>query len=358
MTRFSGELGLQFVTHLANHYTVPQFVRLAQFAADKGFEQIWFNDNVRYRSQLVVMTAIAARVPIRLGTAVLVPYFHNPIDVADGLAALSELCPGKELDIGIARGDLAQSPQHITTYKPIAMVREWADFLRCVLNGGKAPYARFPVMCEYYRLNPKGALELAFKPQADFKFYGGGNGPQSLRMCGQTMDGLISSGTFIPMLKSGRLPGMLAVAEKAAQDSGGNKSLRKVVELNVSIANNRDRALAFPKRQVAHSILQWEALGFTDGEYKKMGVERASVLKLREAFNRGATIEEAATLVTEQMVRCYYAAGTAEEVRDQIVELVGAAQQLGYAQVAFAKLGPDYDDAIELLAREVVPRLS
>src|SRR5215831_7077386 len=75
MTIFAGELGLQFVTHLANHYTVPDLVRLAQVAADKGFKQIWVNDNIRYRSQIVVLTAIAARVPIRLGTASWCPIF-------------------------------------------------------------------------------------------------------------------------------------------------------------------------------------------------------------------------------------------------------------------------------------------
>src|SRR5678816_4814576 len=89
MSIFTGELGLQFVTHLANHYTVPDLVRLAQVAADKGFQQIWVNDNIRYRGQLVVMTAIAACVPIRLGTAIMVPYFHNPLDMADSFAALS-----------------------------------------------------------------------------------------------------------------------------------------------------------------------------------------------------------------------------------------------------------------------------
>src|SRR5215813_7038841 len=92
MAIFDGELGLQFVTHLANHYTVPDLVRLAKMAADKGFKQIWVNDNIRYRGQLVVLTAIAARVPIRLGTAIMVPYFHNPLDMADSFAALSELC--------------------------------------------------------------------------------------------------------------------------------------------------------------------------------------------------------------------------------------------------------------------------
>ena len=106
MPIFDGELGLQFVTHLANHYTVPDLVRLARLAADKGFKQIWVNDNIRYRGQMVVLTAIASHVPIRLGTAIMVPYFHNPLDVADSLAALSEVCQGTEISIGIARGDL------------------------------------------------------------------------------------------------------------------------------------------------------------------------------------------------------------------------------------------------------------
>ena len=77
MAIFTGELGLHFVTHLANHYTVPDLVRLAQFAADKGFKHIWVNDNLRYRGQLVVLTAIAAHVPIHLGTAIMVPYLTH-----------------------------------------------------------------------------------------------------------------------------------------------------------------------------------------------------------------------------------------------------------------------------------------
>ena len=68
-------------------------------------------------------------------------------------------------------------------------------------------------------------------------------------------------------------------------------------------------------------------------------------------------MEQASALVTEHMVKTYYAAGRPEEVRDQIIELVGAAGRLGYDQVAFAKLGPDYEEAIKLLADQVVPAL-
>jgi len=354
MAIFDGELGLQFVTHLANHYTVPDLVRLAQLAADKGFKQIWVNDNIRYRSQLVVMTAIAARVPIRLGTAIMVPYFHNPLDVADSLAALSELCEGQEISIGIARGDLGQLPQHVQALKPVAMVSETVRFLRRALAGEEIAYAEYPCLQEFYHLNPNGKFRLAFRSKATFKFYGGGNGPQALRMCGRVMDGLISSGTYIPMLKAGRLPSMLATADEAARKLDPAKRLRKVCELNVSISRDREKAIEFPKRQVSHSILQWEALGFTSEEYAKLGVQREQVLKLKEAYASGATVEAASKLVSEAMVKSYYAAGRPEEVRDQIIELAAAAGRLGYDHVAFAKLGPDYEEAINLLAETIV----
>jgi alkanesulfonate monooxygenase SsuD/methylene tetrahydromethanopterin reductase-like flavin-dependent oxidoreductase (luciferase family) len=357
MSIFDGELGLQFVTHLANHYTVPDLVRFAQLAADTGFKQIWVNDNIRYRSQLVVLTAIASHVPIQLGTAIMVPYFHNPLDVADSLAALSELREGEEISIGIARGDLGQLPQHVQALKPVAMVSETVRFLRRALSGEEIAYSEYPCLQEFYRLNPNGKFRLAFKPKATFKFYGGGNGRQALRMCGRVMDGLISSGTYIPILKAGRLPGMLATADQAARELDPTKRLRKVCELNVSISRDREKAIEFPKRQVSHSILQWEALGFTAEEYGKPGVRREQVLELKEAYASGATVEEASKLVTEHMVKTYYAAGRPEEVRDQIIELVTAAGRLGYDHVAFAKLGPHYREAISLLANDVVPAL-
>jgi alkanesulfonate monooxygenase SsuD/methylene tetrahydromethanopterin reductase-like flavin-dependent oxidoreductase (luciferase family) len=358
MAIFDGELGLQFVTHLANHHTVPDLIRLARLAADKGFKQIWVNDNLRYRNQIVVLTAIAAHVPIRLGTAVMVPYFHNPLDIADSLGSLSELCEDQEISIGIARGDLGQAPQHLPSFKPVAMVSETVRFLRRALAGEEAAYAEYPCLREFYRFNPDGRFQLAFETKATFKFYGGGNGPQALRLCGRVMDGLISSGTYIPMLKGGRLPGMLASADRSAAEADPNKRLRKVCELNVSISRNRDKAIEFPKRQVSHSILQWEALGFTAEEYRKLGVQREQVLKLKEAYAAGATVEAASKLVTEAMVKSYYAAGKPEEVRDQIIELTAAAGRLGYDHVAFAKLGPDYEEAINLLADTIVPALT
>src|SRR6185295_1399344 len=155
MIKSPPELGLQLVTHLANHYTLRDLIRLARLGKDCGFEQIWVNDNIRYRNQMVVLSAIAAQVPIRLGTAIMVPYFHNPLDMADSFAALSELCADREISIGIARGDLGQSPQHVQALKPIAMVSETTRLLRRALAGEEVPYSEYPFLAEFYRLNPR-----------------------------------------------------------------------------------------------------------------------------------------------------------------------------------------------------------
>ncbi len=357
MAAFKGKLGLQFVIHLANRYTANQLVELAGLAHRRGFERIWVNDNARYRSQVVVLSAIAARVPIGIGTAILVPYLHHPIEVVDSLATLSELTEGREIGFGLARGDLAQTPQHVAVHRPISLVRELAVFVSRALAGRRVAYGDFPVLCEYYHLNPAGSFELAFKPESPVVIYSGGNGPQSLHMGGAVMDGLISSGTFIPMLRAGRLREMHEVAEAGARSADPKKTLRKMVELNVSVSRDRDAAIEFPKRQVSHSILQWEALKFTPEEYDRLGVKREKVLELKDAFARGAAIEEAAGLVTEEMVLNYYVAGRPAEVADQIVDLAEQAQAMGYDEIAFAKLGPDYEEAINMLADSVVPRL-
>lgn len=87
MAVFNGEVGLQFTAHIANHYTVPQWIEIAALAQRHNFSQLWVNDNLGHRNIFVILAAIAARVLVKLGTAILVPYFRNPVDTADALAA-------------------------------------------------------------------------------------------------------------------------------------------------------------------------------------------------------------------------------------------------------------------------------
>jgi alkanesulfonate monooxygenase SsuD/methylene tetrahydromethanopterin reductase-like flavin-dependent oxidoreductase (luciferase family) len=350
------EFGLQFVTHLAP-YPVPELVALAERAHGYGFDQLWLNDNLRYRSIFTVLTAVAARVPIQVGTGALVPYFHQPADVADTLAALSELCAGREVSVGIGRGDLGQTGQYVEVSRPLQTLRETALFLRRALADEAVPFADFPQLTRYHRLNPEGRLQLAFAPAGPVRFYGAGNGPKSLAIGGEHMDGILFSGKFLAFLRIGRLSAMLQQAAAGAARAGAAKRLRFVAELNVSISRDRARARQFPRRQVAHSVLGLEALEFSREELARLGIEPERIAGLRERFTAGATIEEAAALVEDRMVDAYYLAGTPDDVVPRVLEVVEQARGLGIDQIVFAKLGPDYAEAIDCLGREVLPRV-
>jgi hypothetical protein len=56
MAVYSGELGLQFTTHIVNQYTVPQWNELAELARRNNFDQVWVIDNLGYRNVFVILT--------------------------------------------------------------------------------------------------------------------------------------------------------------------------------------------------------------------------------------------------------------------------------------------------------------
>ena len=143
---FNGELGLQFTIHIANQYKVPQIIELAELSAGENFSQIWVNDNLGYRNLYVVLAAIATKVPIKIGTAVTVPFYRNPIDFADILASLTELTDGREVSVGIGRGSIAQTGKEVSTPSPYSMLSETVTCVNQLLNGTKINFSDYPLL--------------------------------------------------------------------------------------------------------------------------------------------------------------------------------------------------------------------
>ena len=357
MTVFTGEVGLQFTTHIANHYTVPQWVELAQLAHNNNFDQVWVNDNLGYRNVFVILTAIASRVPIKLGTAIFVPYFRNPVDAADAFAALSELIDGREISVGIARGDYAQAGNQINLVKPISFVKETVQCMKRLFEGETVGYRDYPVLSSFYQLKKDSSIHLRFSPKAPIRFYSGGNGPKIMRIAGQLMDGVLIGGFFIPLVRSGKLRELLAAAEVGRTEFNRQTSLRKVCEINISVSDDYERARIFPKRYIAHMLLVLDALGFSDAEFRALNVEPEAVKTIKAAFTAGGTIEDVATIITDAMVDAGFIAGRPRDCIEKLEEMCSYAQDYGFDQICLAKLGPDYGQAITLLAEEILPSI-
>lgn len=355
MAVFSGEVALQFTAHIAHRYTVPEWIEIASLAEQRGFSQLWVNDNLGHRNVFVILAAIAARVPVKLGTAILVPYFRNPIDAADAIAALSEMTGGREISVGIARGDYAQAGHQLEMTKPLAMVRETVECLQRLFEGERVSFGDYPALASYYHLRPAAGIRLGFTPKGPIRFYTGGNGPKIMEIAGRIMEGILIGGFYIPLVRSGKLAGLLEKAERGRRQAGRQVPLRKVCEINVSVSRDGDSARVFPRRYIAHMLLVLDAMGFTEADFASLGIEPGTVQRIKRAFSEGETIETVAPLISDAMVDAGFIAGTPAQCRPALEEMCAHARSYGFDQVCLAKLGPDYPEAIELLAGDLLP---
>ncbi len=104
---------------------------------------------------------------------------------------------------------------------------------------------------------------------------------------------------------------------------------------------------------------------FTRDDFRKLGLSDADleiIDRLREGFAtgttaEGATFEELAKIVPDSLVDASFLAGTPEEIVDRVGEFLDVAAELGFDEISFAKLGPDYEEALHLLGSEVLPKL-
>jgi 5,10-methylenetetrahydromethanopterin reductase len=352
---FSGEWGIKFALQTAPHYAVPDLVRLAQLAEALGFKQIWVNDNLCQRNVFVALAAVAATVPIKLGTSIITPYFRNPVDLADSLAALAELAGGRELSVGIARGDVNYAGQQIEMPKPMAMVRETTLALKALLGGQSIVFQDYPTAAAYHNIRPQQEFHLAFAPPNTIRFYSGGNGPKILQVAGEIMDGALIGNHYIPLVRSGRLDALLQIERQSAKATQPGKILFDIAELDISVSRDRQHAIQFARPYAARIIMALESMGFTHGEICRLGIEPGLGKVLRQACGGEASLGEAAALLPDHAVASCFVVGTPEQCRDQLAPLLAAAERYNLGQISFTKLGPDYDDAIHLLRRQVLP---
>src|SRR6185503_12771294 len=97
--------GVQLHLSVLRAVPLPQIIALGRAAVDGGVTQLWLTDNLGNRNIFTVLTALASNLPVDLGTAVVVPYFHNPVHIAGAAAAINEIMDGRELSLGLARGN-------------------------------------------------------------------------------------------------------------------------------------------------------------------------------------------------------------------------------------------------------------
>ncbi|MBI1989645.1 MAG: LLM class flavin-dependent oxidoreductase [Betaproteobacteria bacterium] len=350
------EIGIQLHLPTFRHATLPDFVDFGRMACAGGVSQLWVTDNLRSRSQFVVLTALAGSAPLKLGTAVTVQYFRNPVDVADSVAAITELMDGREFGLGLARGN-RNTPSYVRVVKPISMLRETAISVRRLLAGEAVKFADYPTVASYFNLLPDASFKLNFLPKSPVLLYCGGNGPKALAVGGACMDGILFGGTFQSEVRAGHMAELLQAAEQAAVAAGRRVALRKVAEIKLSVARDGRAAREFTKHSVAGRIVSLRERGFNDDDYRRLRIAPADIDRLQQAEKSSGGVSAHPELVTDAMIDAIFVAGDTAHCREKMVEVCAMARAHGYQQLMFSELGPDLKQGLRLLCDEILPSL-
>ena len=353
-TKFTGEIGIHYPLHVLNRYSLPELIGLAETAwrtmRQFGFSQVWTNDNLEYRSVLASSAAIVARLPVKLGTAVTVPYFRNPVDLAMAFATISELMDGREISLGLGPGSRSILTHQVERVKPLTIMAELATALRTLFAGAPLQSSEIPVLASYFHMNAE-QYALRFKTQAPIRLYYGPSllKPAVLDLIARYFDGVILQTLYgIADMESS-----LARLETARAQSPLAEPLRKVMLLNASVSRDSGAARQHAKRFVSHIVSGWP-----DEVLKAKGIDPQAIQAVRKAYSENRGVDYAALLTPDEAVDRLIIAGTPAQCKERIAELFSLAARDGFRQITLGvPLGPDIPEVIKLWSEEILPML-
>jgi 5,10-methylenetetrahydromethanopterin reductase len=352
--QFTGEIGIHYPLHVLNRYSLPELIGLAEGAWQTlgkfGFSQVWTNDNLEYRSVLASSAAIVARLPVKLGTAVTVPYFRNPVDLAMAFATISELTSGREISLGLGPGSRSILRHQVERAKPLAIMSELAFAMRKLFAGEAVRSVDIPILAAYFHLNAE-QYALRFKIQSPIRLYYGPSllKPAVLELIARHFDGVILQTLY----GIADMNASLTRLESARSQSPLQEPLRKVMLLNASVSRDGQAARQHAKRFVSHIVSGWP-----DEVLEAKGIDPQAIQTVRRAYAENRGVDYAASLTPDEAVDRLIIAGTAAQCSERIAELFSLAARDGFTQVAIGvPLGPDIPEVIDLWGKEILPAL-
>jgi len=172
-------------------------------------------------------------------------------------------------------------------------------------------------------------------------------------------DGLIVSNLSFPtaLVRLGALDA--AMTELAVTRASGiaNSNFTKVLHLHISVSRDGAAAKRCAKRMGAGALIQGHLL---KQRMLKLPVASEIAGAVRTAHERGKTIDDMVDLISDELLSEVgtVIAGTPTECISGIDEMLRAAKPYGFDIVDMASpLGPDWDEAIDLICREILPEL-
>jgi 5,10-methylenetetrahydromethanopterin reductase len=290
---------------------VPEMVRLARRAEERGFESVWMAETRITRDAVAPVAAIAqATERIKVGTGIMNVYTRGAVVIAITFNGLDEIAPGRII-MGLGAGSpLILAPQGYAWDRPVQRMREYVEVIRPLMRGEEVTYHGELVTVEGARVEDVLAGESGMSTAAQMPLYLGVTGRPALELAGEVADGVLMN----VCLPTSYVETRLEVIERGAKKAG-----RSLDDLDIAMAvlvsphEDGEEGRNGARRFIALYLSLFPNIA------KETGVPEALRDAVRETFHSEG-IDAAAKLVPDDVVNLLAAAGTPEECRSRIAE--------------------------------------
>jgi alkanesulfonate monooxygenase SsuD/methylene tetrahydromethanopterin reductase-like flavin-dependent oxidoreductase (luciferase family) len=326
------------------------------------YGHVWFCDEFQYEDAITMLTALAVKQDVSLGTMVTFPW-RNPLSLAQRFGTISKLMkPGRQLALGLGGGGTVQVQVMGEKTNPFSVIEESTQLLRELLSGQVVELARFPKLAARFRYNTAATTKLFFPPAEPVPIYLAAAGPKMYDLAGRHADGVIFSQlvarTSFLGAKKGLIKEAVDTVEAGRAKGNAERPFKKLFNMHVSVSRDGERARQWGKRNTSYG-LAGTYLRYPE-VLDRVGLDREEVAYVADAYTSGKGVDEATRRVSDSLLRQAGGvfAGTPEEVIEPMREMKRLLEQLGFDRlIVGVPLGPDVPEALELLGKEVIPAL-
>jgi alkanesulfonate monooxygenase SsuD/methylene tetrahydromethanopterin reductase-like flavin-dependent oxidoreductase (luciferase family) len=148
---------------------------------------------------------------------------------------------------------------------------------------------------------------------------------------------------------------MVAEGRQAATADG---AFKKIYNLHVSVSADGERAKQWAKRNTSYALAG--SLGRYPQALKSTGVDLKDVEPVRDAYVNGLGVDEAARRVSDKLLADagFIVAGTPKEVLAKCETILPLVREAGVDQLVIGvPLGPNVPEALDIIAKEIIPVL-
>jgi alkanesulfonate monooxygenase SsuD/methylene tetrahydromethanopterin reductase-like flavin-dependent oxidoreductase (luciferase family) len=232
-------------------------------------------------------------------------------------------------------------------------------FLREMFAGRRARLGDFPILADFFRLDGAAEAFLLLPPEHAPEIYVAAAGSKMLEMAWDAGDGLIVSNLSFPtaLVRQGALDLVMTRLAEARRARGDRRRFTKVLHLHVSVSRDGASAKRCAKRMATGALIQGHLL---KQRMLELPLPSDIVNAVRAAKAQGKSIDHMIDLIDDNLLADVgtVITGTPAECIAGIDEMLRAARAHRFDIVDIASpLGPDWDEAIELICQEIIPEL-